>query len=61
MSMLIRPIEILGIGYTYVVTWSVLKKYLTQFHCKSEMYFIYILVAFPSNLETDYDPDYFDS
>ena len=37
------------------------KKSLTLLDCKLEMYFTYICMAFHSNLETDYDPDYLDS
>ena len=36
------------------------KKSLTLFDCKLEMYFTDICMAFHSNLETDYDPDYLD-
>ena len=36
-------------------------KSFTLFDCKSGMYFTYICIAFHSNLETDYDPDYLDS
>ena len=37
------------------------QKSFTLFDCKLEMYFTYIYMAFHSNLETDYDPDYLDS
>ena len=37
------------------------EKSLTLFDCKLEMYFTYICMAFHSNLEADYDPDYLDS
>ena len=50
--------EILDIGYTYIVTWSDLK-HLALFDCKLEIF--YICIAFHSNLETDYDPEYLDS
>ena len=34
---------------------------LTLIDCKLEMYFTYICMAFHSNLETDFDPEYLDS
>ena len=37
------------------------RKSLALFDCKLEMYFTYICMAFHSNLETDYVPDYLDS
>ena len=35
------------------------QKSLTLFDCKLGMYFTYICMAFHSNLETDYSPDYY--
>ena len=37
------------------------QKSLTQFNRKIDMYFTCICMAFHSNLETDYEPDYLDS
>ena len=37
------------------------QKSLTLFDCKLEMYLHTFFMAFHSNLETDYDPDYLDS